>query len=236
VTKSYSSAEGEQHVLRGVDLHVSPGEVVAIVGPSGSGKTTLLGICGLLQRPTSGRVIVDGAPATDLDEAERTRVRAASIGFLFQEATLSAHLTAAENVLLPLLADRRSAPASVAQALLERMGLAQHAHKLPSALSGGQAQRVALCRALVRSPRVILADEPTASLDSASADNVRAQLRAVAGDGVAVVVATHDPLTVAFADRAVAIHDGRLVASAPPAAPRTLAVPAGPRAVVVEES
>ena len=215
VSKTYEAKTGPQQVLREVDLAVARGEVVALVGPSGSGKSTLLGIAGLLLDPTSGEIRLAGRSAAGLSASEQTRMRGRTIGFLFQEATLTAHLTAVENVLLPLLADRTSADPRVARALLDRVGLAEHADKLPAALSGGQAQRVALCRALVREPELILADEPTASLDAAAADNVRDELRRIAATGVGVVVATHDPATVACADRAVVLTDGHLTDAEP---------------------
>lgn len=210
VEKSFETRSGLQLVLKNIDLIVRAGEMVALLGPSGSGKSTLLALAGLLQKPTAGSVIVGGHSTEELSEAERTKLRASHIGFLFQEPTLTAHLTALENVLLPLLADRHSARPRAGAKLLAQMGLAEHSGKLPGALSGGQAQRVALCRALVRSPRLLLADEPTASLDAAAAQNVRQQLRSAAQNGVGILVATHDLATAEHADRVVALDQGTI--------------------------
>lgn len=188
------------------------GQVIALVGPSGSGKTTVLTAAGLLMRPTQGEVLVEGRPTSTMSEADRTSTRGRSIGFLFQESRLIRHLTVLENVVVPLLATGRSASTQGALELLEFVGLSGYADRLPGTLSGGQAQRVAFCRALVRKPAVVLADEPTASLDSASADGLRQLLDDVVNSGVAVLLATHDREMVRWAGSTIELDRGHVSA------------------------
>lgn len=195
-------------VLEDFDLAVAAGETVALVGPSGSGKTTALTIAGLLQVPSSGRVRVAGEEPSD--DASRTQSRARHVGFLFQDARLVRHLTVLENVMLPLLADTRAASTARALELLEAVGLSDLAGRRPGTLSGGQAQRVAFCRALVRAPQLVLADEPTSALDRQAAEVLRGCLTTAAADGVAVVVATHDPLMTEWSSRVVELDRGAM--------------------------
>ena len=209
LTKSF----GPTHALRGIDLTVERGEVVAVMGPSGSGKSTLVHCLAGVIAPDTGTVVLDGTELTALSADQRAAVRLARIGFVFQFGQLLPDLTAVDNVVLPLLMTGSSRRAATAQARewLDRLGLADQAHKVPGAMSGGQAQRVAIARALVTRPAVLFADEPTGSLDSASAESVlTAMLEIVRDVGTTVVLITHDARTAAHADREVIVRDGRL--------------------------
>jgi ABC-type lipoprotein export system ATPase subunit len=193
--------------LDGVSLSVAAGEAVAIMGPSGSGKTTLLNLLGHLDTPDAGTVLLDGAQALDPERARREQ-----LGFVFQDARLLPALSALDNVLLPALADRfRASPEQVerAGALLKRLGLSDRQSHLPSALSAGQRQRVAVARALLRQPAVILADEPTAALDAVTATLLLDALRGTQGDA-ALIVVTHDPAVAARMDRTLTLSGGKL--------------------------
>jgi lipoprotein-releasing system ATP-binding protein len=216
VRKSYNVGTPiEVEVLHGIDLVLARGEFAALIGPSGSGKSTLLHIVGLLERPTAGRVSVDGQEATGLDEAGVTALRGRSLGFVFQFHHLIPAFTAAENVMMPMIIDAGRADARMreqALALLARVGLADHAHKKPRALSGGQQQRVAIARALVRRPPLVLADEPTGNLDTKSADEAFSLMREVNREqGVAFLLVTHDPRLAERCDRVIELLDGKVV-------------------------
>ncbi len=204
----------ETEVLHGIDLVLEPAAFVALQGPSGSGKSTLLNLIGLLERPTSGQLEVAGCDTAALDDRALTALRGAVIGFVFQFHHLLPAFTALENVLLPaLMAHGRWRPEDEALAwdLLESVGLKDAAAKRPGELSGGMQQRVALARALARQPRLILADEPTGNLDSASADEVFALLRRFNRDhGSACLIVTHDAGLAARCDRRIVLVDGRL--------------------------
>jgi putative ABC transport system ATP-binding protein len=206
--------------LRNVDLEIRAGEFVALVGKSGSGKTTLLNMLGGIDRPTSGSVRVGETEIQDLSEARLAAWRGRTVGFVFQFFQLFPTLTAAENVMLPM-DFCRSFPARErrkrATDLLDRVGVADHADKLPSALSGGEQQRVAIARALANDPPVLLADEPTGNLDSATAAAVLDLFRGIAGRGTTVVVATHERDISRVIDRAVQMADGTLLPAANPA-------------------
>jgi ABC-type lipoprotein export system ATPase subunit len=213
VTRDFQSGSNVVHALRGIDLRVLPGELVALRGRSGSGKTTLLNILTGLDDPTSGRVIVLGHDLARMNEAERARLRRESVGMLFQNAHLFPALTAQENVEVPLrlglvrAADREQR----ARAALAKVGLEKRAHHRGLELSGGEQQRVALARALVHSPRFVVADEPTGNLDSMTGRDIIAMLRDVAHTSqIGFLVATHDATVVAAADRVVQISDGLL--------------------------
>jgi putative ABC transport system ATP-binding protein len=212
VVRTFAGPDGPVPVLAGADLAVAAGEVVALVGPSGSGKSTLLACCAGLDRPDAGRIAVDGRDLHPLDEAARARLRAERVGFVFQDFRLFADLTAEENVRLPLeLAGRRDA-AAVAVAWLERVGLARRGHHRPHQLSGGERQRVAVARALAPGPALVLADEPTGSLDRRTGAAIADLLLGLArAGGVAVVLVTHDAELAARADRRVAMDAGRTV-------------------------
>ncbi|SHE25448.1 ABC transporter ATP-binding protein [Actinomyces glycerinitolerans] len=204
--------------LDGVDLTVAPGEFVAVMGPSGSGKSTLLNLAGALDRPTSGSVILAGRDLAGLDRTALAEVRRRAVGFVFQDFNLLPSLTAAENAAFPLELDGWPARRARAAALnaLEQVGLADLADRLPGDMSGGQAQRAAIARAIVGPRRLLLADEPTGALDSATGTAVITVLRERADDGVAVLMVTHEPRFAAWADRTVFLRDGRLVGASDP--------------------
>ena len=210
----YGSGEAAVHALRGVSLGIRRGELLMLMGPSGSGKTTLLQVAGALVAPTSGEVRVLGQPVQALPQAERGAIRLRHFGFVFQSYNLFPTLTAQENVEVAL--DLRATPVSTRRRLardaLDAVGLADRAGSYPAKLSGGQKQRVAIARALAGDPDSVLADEPTAALDSESGRRIVALLVAIAAErGRAVVVVTHDPRIVDAADRIVRIEDGRIV-------------------------
>ena len=202
-------------LIVGVDLAVQPGEFLAITGPSGSGKSSLLYLLGLLDMPTSGQVLIAGRETSRMSETARARLRLETLGFVFQFHFLLPELTAAQNVALPMRALGRLSDKDIearAQMLLASLGLSDHAHKRPDQMSGGQRQRVAIARALANDPLVVLADEPTGNLDTASTAQVLGILRdMIAGEaGKSVVVVTHDIGLAAQADRRVHIVDGRI--------------------------
>jgi putative ABC transport system ATP-binding protein len=227
LAKAYCSRAGEFSALRSIDLEIGRGQLVAIVGKSGSGKSTLLNMIGGIDRPTSGSAVVDGTALESLGEARLATWRGRTVGFVFQFFQLLPTLTVLENILLPMDFARFVSPRerrARALGLLEQVGVAPHAGKLPSALSGGEQQRVAIARALANDPPVVLADEPTGNLDSATARDVFALLRARSVDGKTVLVVTHDKDIESLADRTVGLADGRLVQDSAPsqAAPETV--------------
>jgi putative ABC transport system ATP-binding protein len=205
-------------ILDGIDLDVAAGEVVAITGPSGSGKSTLLGLIAGLDRPTAGSIVLDGADITRLDEDALARLRRDTIGYVFQSYHLIPTLTALENVGIPLeLAGRRDAPAR-ARELLCRVGLGDRADHYPAQLSGGEQQRVALARAVALRPRLLLADEPTGNLDSATGGQIVELLLGLNRDhGCTLLLVTHDDAVARHAERVVMLHDGRVVGQRTPA-------------------
>jgi ABC-type lipoprotein export system ATPase subunit len=202
-----SRVHGDVRAIEGFSIEVAAAESVAIVGPSGCGKTTLLQVLGLLDRPTSGRVLVDGADAYALPASERARLRLVRFGFVFQQNNLLDHLTARENVALPAwsLGGSRAAALRAADALLDRFGLSHRASARAGLLSVGEAQRVAIARALVNKPGIVLADEPTGSLDAGSTAKVLAAFEEVCAHGAALLLVTHDPQVAAKAGRTVQI-------------------------------
>lgn len=215
ITKSYNAGRpNEIAVLRGVDLSVSAGEVVALVAPSGAGKSTLLHIAGLLDTPDGGTVAIAGEDMTGQSDRRRTRMRRADVGFIYQFHHLLPEFTALENIVLPQLANgvARSAAESRARDLLGEVGIAPRADHRPAALSGGEQQRVAFCRALANKPRLLLADEPTGNLDPGTSDQVFATLMAlVRGTGLSAVIATHNLELAARMDRQIKLDNGALV-------------------------
>jgi putative ABC transport system ATP-binding protein len=213
VTKVYQQGRRQVHAVRGVSLTIEAGEFVAIMGPSGSGKSTLLHLLGALDTPTSGQALFGGRDLQTMSDRERSLLRRTRIGFVFQFFNLLPTLTAVENVALPLLlaGQRRSAARRLAEEDLERVGLRDRADHFPEELSGGEMQRVAIARALVSEPEAVLCDEPTGNLDSASAKDILALLRALPEAGRrAVVMVTHDASAAAGGDRLIHIRDGLL--------------------------
>jgi lipoprotein-releasing system ATP-binding protein len=202
-------------LVKSIDLAIQPGEFVAITGPSGSGKSSLLYLLGLLDLPTSGEVLIQGHSTSTMDEAARAHARLSLLGFVFQFHFLLPEFSALDNVRLPMRALGELDEARMrerAASLLGSLGLAEHAHKLPEQMSGGQRQRVAIARALANNPQVILADEPTGNLDTASSRQVLGIFRKLVDEtGRAVVIVTHDMDLAAQADRHVRIVDGKLV-------------------------
>ena len=214
VHKTYHLGEHVVRALQGVDLSVQRGELLALTGPSGSGKSTILNLCGLIDSPDSGDILLGGQPIKGLNEVQRTLLRRDALGFVFQSFNLVPVMTVAENIDYPLFiagvpqAERRERVA----AQLLAVGLLDHAHHRPDALSGGQRQRVAIARALVKRPRLVIADEPTASLDSVTADQVLDLMRERGhAEGAAFVIATHDSRLTRRCDRVLALQDGRLL-------------------------
>ena len=211
--KIYGTGETAVAALAGASLDILPGEVTLIEGPSGSGKTTLISILGLLLKPTSGEVWIEGRNVAGLTERDLPPLRARNFGFVFQGFNLFPALTALENVAIAIqMKDPRAKRTrDEARRLLDRVGLASRAHHLPGDLSGGQKQRVAIARALGGNPPIIVGDEPTAALDTRTALSVMELLRELASThGRAVVVVTHDPRLERFADRVVRVEDGRI--------------------------
>ncbi len=216
VTRDFRSGAGIVQALRGVNLHVLPGEFVALRGRSGSGKTTLLNILVGLDSPTQGTVRVLERNLMKMSESERARLRRESIGIMFQNAHLFPSLTAQENVEIPLRLARMPSQQRTRQAreALEHVGLSKRAHHRGLELSGGEQQRVALARALVHQPRFIVADEPTGNLDSLTGRDITKLLRDITHNTkIGMLVATHDPMFVATADRVLQIQDGRILES-----------------------
>ena len=211
ISKVYRTELIETHALRDLTLHVDEGEFVAVTGPSGSGKTTFLNIAGLLETPTSGSYLLDGADVSGLNDRQRSRIRNEKVGFIFQSFNLIPDLSLADNVDVPLRyrgwsgAQRRKASGE----MLDLVGLGSRKDYLPSQLSGGQQQRVAIARALAGQPRFLLADEPTGNLDSEMAEQVMQLLERINREGTTIVMVTHDPDLAARAHRNIHILDGR---------------------------
>jgi putative ABC transport system ATP-binding protein len=214
VTKTYEAGAAQVYALRGVDIAIPPERFSMIIGPSGSGKTTLLNLIGCIDTPTSGRVHIADQDTAELDDNKISDFRARKIGFVFQGFSLVPVLTAYENVEYPLLlvgmppAQRREA----AMAMLDAVGLADHARQRPNELSGGQKQRVAIARALVKHPAIVLADEPTANLDTETGASIIQLMRRMQDEQkTTFIFSTHDPQLISHADETFVIRDGRLV-------------------------
>ncbi|MCA3440796.1 MAG: ABC transporter ATP-binding protein [Rhodobacter sp.] len=214
IAKTYNAGTpGEVQVLRGATLSVAAGEVVALVAPSGAGKSTLLHIAGLLDTPDAGQVRLAGRAMEGLGDRARTAARRAEVGFIYQFHHLLPEFSALENVVLPQLANggARGAAEARAMSLLSRVGIAARAGHRPAALSGGEQQRVAFCRALANRPKLLLADEPTGNLDPATSDQVFATLMEVVREtGLSALIATHNPALAARMDRIVRLEAGRV--------------------------
>lgn len=214
----YRSGKNEVHALRGVDLTIERGEMVAIMGASGSGKSTLMNILGCLDRPTGGTYLLDGVRIDTLNKDQLADIRNSKIGFVFQGFNLLPRTSALENVELPLLYDRtgrRMDTKALAREALERVGLGDRLDHEPSELSGGQQQRVAIARALVTRPAMILADEPTGNLDSHTSIEVMSVFQALNDEGVTIVLVTHEPDVAQYAKRIVELRDGRIIRDEP---------------------
>ena len=211
--RSYPSGDRTLDVLKGVDLDVNAGEIVGLIGPSGSGKSSLLHAAGLLERPSGGKVVIDGTDASKLREGPRTRLRLRAIGFVYQFHHLLAEFTALDNVALPqmILGRTRAQARDRAEELLTQLGLGERMHHQPAQLSGGEQQRVAIARALANRPRLILADEPTGNLDPTTSGSVFQSLfNLVRLQGVAALIATHNMELAGYMDRVFALKEGHL--------------------------
>ncbi len=213
VEKVYNQGEpNELKVLRGIDLKIERGEMVAIFGPSGSGKSTLLHIMGCLDRPTSGRVFIEGKDVSRLSDDELALIRREKIGFVFQQFNLVNALTALENVEIPMRISGKSKVKSEKRAkeLLRSVGLGERLNHFPRQLSGGEMQRVAIARALANEPDVILADEPTGNLDSKTGDEIVNLMKKLNDKGYTFVIVTHDPTVAKHASKRIKIKDGKI--------------------------
>jgi lipoprotein-releasing system ATP-binding protein len=213
VQRSFEQGDRRLDVLRGVNLELKAGEIVALVGPSGSGKSTLLHIAGLLERPDSGQVILDGKDSVPMSDRERTSLRGRFLGFVYQYHHLLPEFSALENVMLPQMLNGldRAEARKRAAALLAMVRLQERMDHRPGKLSGGEQQRVAIARAVANAPRVLLADEPTGNLDTETAEAVFKQLIALVREtGMAALIATHNPELAARMDRTVTMRDGQL--------------------------
>ena len=213
VERRYKQATGFLEILRGADMAIAPGELVALVAPSGTGKSTLLHVAGLLEKPDGGEVFIGGEPTSNMDDAGRTRLRREEIGFVYQFHHLLPEFSALENVLLPQLVRgfKKGEALDRAKQLLGFLGLGERLDHRPAELSGGEQQRVAIARAVANAPRVLLADEPTGNLDPHTAGHVFTTLVAIVrASGLAALIATHNLELAARMDRRVTIRDGRV--------------------------
>src|ERR1039457_2088586 len=238
LTRSFQLGDTEVHALQGVSLSVGRGEFIAIMGSSGSGKSTMMNIIGCLDRPTSGQFLFEGRQVARLSEPELADIRSQQIGFVFQSFNLLARTSALENVILPLLYGAAAALTSSernarGREMLASVGLADRERNMPNQLSGGQQQRIALARALINHPAVLLADEPTGNLDTRTSHEIMGIIRRLNREqGVTVIVVTHEPDIAAYADRVIVMRDGRIlsdehqVAVVPPDRADTSATPA----------
>jgi lipoprotein-releasing system ATP-binding protein len=214
VARTFRTGDGLLEVLRGIDLAIAPGEIVALVAPSGAGKSTLLHIAGLLEHADRGRIVVAGKEASALGDTARTELRRSTIGFVYQFHHLLPEFTARENVAMPqvIAGISKRAAAQRAETLLGALGLSSRLNHRPARLSGGEQQRVAIARALANEPKLLLADEPTGNLDMATADVVFGELLSLVRErGVAALIATHNPDLAARMDRTLTLRDGHVV-------------------------
>jgi len=222
VVKAYGQGETEVYAIRNLSLTVEPGEIVAVMGPSGCGKSTLLHLAGALELPSAGRVRVAGRDLGDMSREEQAALRRRAVGYVFQRLNLVPSLTAVENVMLPLELDGTGGRVARAAAVgaLHGVGLHHHLDRYPDDFSGGQQQRIAIARALVGDRQLLLADEPTGSLDTLNADQIVEMLADLPGRfGTAVVLVTHEPRFASYADRVVFLRDGVIVDETPSQAP-----------------
>ena len=214
ITRTFQQGDETIQVLKGIDLNIVPGEIVALVGPSGAGKTTLLQIAGLLELPNGGMVTMNGRNCNDLTDGDRTDLRREFAGFVYQFHYLLQEFSALENVMLPLLIAGKTRPQAKvrAESLLEKLGLSHRLHHRPMKLSGGEQQRVAIARAIANEPKILLADEPTGNLDMTTAEAVfNEMLKLVRDTGLSALVATHNLDLAAKMDRSVRLIEGKLI-------------------------
>jgi putative ABC transport system ATP-binding protein len=213
IIKTYVSGQVETRVLRGITLHVSDGEFVAIMGKSGAGKSTLLYQMSLLDGPTSGSIVVDNVDATNLTEREKILIRLERFGYVFQDYALVPELTAIEQVMIPLLMQGKSKKDAFqsAQKILDSIGLGHRLENLPSQLSGGEQQRVSIARSVVHNPKTLFADEPTANLDTVSSESILELFRDLHARGQTIVMVTHEKEYARYCNRIIIIEDGRIV-------------------------
>src|SRR5262245_12099605 len=219
LTKTYQLGEVAVHALQEVSFEIRRGEFVAIMGPSGSGKSTLMNLIGALDTPTAGELAINGVSIASLSGDELADLRNRTIGFVFQQFNLLRRTTALDNVRLPLAYARDPAKQAQASELaaqrLREVGLAERMDHVPSQLSGGQQQRVAIARALVNAPSLILADEPTGALDTHTSEEIMGLFRRLTGQGMTVIIVTHEPDVAAYAERLLRVRDGHIVEDAP---------------------
>jgi len=222
LVKTYTLGDYEIHALRGIDLTIKEGEFVAIMGPSGSGKSTLMNILGCLDRPSSGRYILDSLDVSSLNRDQLAEIRNKKLGFVFQSFNLLSRTSAIENVELPLLYNGNTTKEKYQKAMkaLEMVGLKDRANSAPNQLSGGQQQRVAIARALINEPAIILADEPTGNLDTKTSIEVMDILQMLNNNGITIAQITNDPDIASYAKRNIVFRDGKIVRDEIVAAPR----------------
>jgi putative ABC transport system ATP-binding protein len=212
VNKSYRIGSEELEVLKNINLEIKKGEFVSIMGPSGSGKSTMMNLIGLLDRPTSGELIINGKHASRMKDNELSHLRGKEIGFIFQSFNLMGRMTALKNVELPMISQNkpRSQRINIAQTHLEEVGLSNRMTHRPNELSGGQRQRVAIARALVNDPAILLADEPTGNLDIKTGDEIMALFKQLNAEGRTIVIVTHNPEIAASTHRIINLLDGKI--------------------------
>jgi len=210
ISKSYQRGSEQVHALREVDISIQAGEFVSILGPSGSGKSTLLHLLGLLETPSSGRIQIDGREMSGLKEPDLVKIRRGSIGFIFQQFLLLPTLSVRENIELPLLFSKKKArPGRIAE-IMDLLGLSERSHHLPHQLSGGEMQRVSIGRSLINEPKIIMADEPTGNLDSATSEKIYELFKMLNNNGLSLVIVTHNMELAGMADRVVRLKDGKI--------------------------
>lgn len=210
ITKVYKAGQTEVPALRGISCRIESGEMVSIVGPSGSGKSTLMNIIGCLDKPTSGRYLLDGIEVSELNDNQLAEIRNKKIGFVFQSFNLLSRTTALANVELPLIYSGASNRRQRALQVLEAVGLARRVTHRPSELAGGEQQRVAIARALVNNPSLILADEPTGNLDTRTSQEIMAIFKKLNEQGMTIILVTHEPDIAAYTQRTIKLRDGRI--------------------------
>ena len=213
LTKKYVTKHLETSVLKGIDLEVPPGEFLGIMGKSGAGKSTLMYQIGLLDHPTGGEIILNGVNTENLSTEERTQMRLTTLGYVFQDYALIPELTAAENVMIPIIMQGNSLDAArkVAADMLEKVGLSHRIDNKPSQLSGGEQQRVSIARAMAHEPKILFADEPTANLDTASGQSIIELFKDLNKKGQTIVMVTHEEEYAKYCDRVVYLEDGKIV-------------------------